>query len=201
MNTKPIIGILALQGNFQQHQDSFHRLGYKTREVRTVSELNGVDALVLPGGESSAVAQLEGSLKNIGIEEIGMFDAIKDAVSNGMPTFGTCMGSIILAKNIEGSGQGRLGLMDITVRRNAFGSQKYSFSEELTIPSIGEDPFQAVYIRAPIYVKAGKNVEILAKGHGGFVMARQNNMLITCFHPEVLDDDTRIHEYFLGMLN
>lgn len=199
MQKHPIIGVLALQGDFEEHCAVFHRLGYQTREIRSTSELQGINGLVIPGGESSAVAILESTLPNIGVEDIGMFDAIKEAILAGLPTWGTCMGSIVLAKKIEDSGQGRIGLMDITVRRNAFGSQKFSSEEWLTIPALGKEPFHTVYIRAPLYVKAGKGVEILAKAHGGFVMARQGNMLITCFHPEI-SNDTRVHEYFLGML-
>lgn len=195
----PIIGVLALQGDFEEHCAVFHRLGCQTREVRSTSELEGIDGLVIPGGESSAVAILESTLPNIGAEDIGMFEAIKKAILGGLPTWGTCMGSIVLAKKIEDSGQGRIGLIDITVRRNAFGPQKFSSEEWLDIPTLGKEPFHAVYIRAPLYVKAGKGVEILAKAHNGFVMARQANMLITCFHPEI-SNDTRVHEYFLGML-
>jgi 5'-phosphate synthase pdxT subunit len=195
----PIIGVLALQGDFEEHCAVFNRLGYVTREIRTASELQGIDGLVIPGGESSAVAILESTLPNIGIENIGMFEAIKKAIRIGLPTWGTCMGSIVLAKKIEGSGQGRIGLMDITVRRNAFGPQKFSSEELLDIPVLGKERFHAVYIRAPLYIKAAKSVDILAKAHGGFVMARQDNMLITCFHPEITDD-TRVHEYFLGMI-
>jgi pyridoxal 5'-phosphate synthase pdxT subunit len=109
------------------------------------------------------------------------------------------MGSIVLAKKIEDSGQGRIGLMDITVRRNAFGPQKFSSEEWIDVPALGDEPYHAVYIRAPLYTKAGKNVEVLAEAHGGFVMARQSNMLVTCFHPE-MSADTRVHEYFLGMI-
>jgi 5'-phosphate synthase pdxT subunit len=162
--------------------------------------LQGIDGLILPGGESSALAVLEQTLQNIGLEDIGMFEAIQQAIIGGMPTWGTCMGSIVLAKKIEGSGQGRIGLMDITVRRNAFGSQKFSFCELLDVPILGADPFYAAYIRAPLYIKAGKKVDILAKAYGGFVMARQNNMLVTCFHPEIVSD-RRIHQYFLGMIS
>ena len=200
MQKHPIIGVLALQGDFEEHSAVFRKLGYQTREIRSISELDGIDGLVIPGGESSAVAILESTLPNIGLEHIGMFDAIKKAILAGLPTWGTCMGSIVLAKKIEDSGQGRIGLMDITVRRNAFGPQKFSSEEWLDIPILGEEPFHAVYIRAPLYIKAGKGVEILAKAHGGFVMARQDNMLITCFHPEI-SNDTRVHEYFLVMIN
>lgn len=199
MQKQLIIGVLALQGDFEEHCTIFHRLGYQTREIRSTSELEGIDGLVIPGGESSAVAILEKTLPNIGVEEIGMFAAIKNAIVNGLPTWGTCMGSIVLAKKIEDSGQGRIGLMDITVRRNAFGPQKFSSEEWLDIPTLGKKPFHAIYIRAPLYIKSGKGVEILAKAHGGFVMARQDNMLITCFHPEI-SNDTRVHEYFLGMI-
>ena len=190
----PLIGVLGLQGDFEEHTAKFESLGAQTRDVRRTSDLESIDALVLPGGESTAVAILEKSeaAKNI-------FDDIRELGEQGLPIWGTCMGSILLAKDIEGSRQGRLGLMDISIHRNAFGPQKFSSETLLHIPALGEPNFPGVFIRAPIITKAGKSVEALAKTERGIVMAREKNLLATVFHPEVVED-TRVHEYFLEMV-
>lgn len=189
-----IVGVLGLQGDFREHIEKLGSLGAKTRDVRRTSDLEGIDALIIPGGESTAVAILEKSeaAKNI-------FDEIRELGKKGLPIWGTCMGSILLAKNIEGSSQGRLGLMDITIRRNAFGPQRFSSEIPLHIPGLGESDFPGVFIRAPLITKAGKNVEILGEVERGIVMAREKNLLATVFHPEVVDD-ARVHEYFLKMI-
>ena len=194
------IGILALQGDFAEHLSVFRSLGEDAFTVRTTEELAQADALVIPGGESTAVAKLENLLLMIGFAKHGMFDAIKERIISGMPVWGTCMGSIVLAKNIEGSGQGRIGLMDITVRRNAFGPQKFSSEQELVIPALGKKTFHGIFIRAPLYIDADSSVEILCNIEDGFVMAREGNMLATAFHPEITSD-VRVHQYFLGMIN
>jgi 5'-phosphate synthase pdxT subunit len=187
------IGVLGLQGDFREHIEKLRSLGAKTKDIRHVSNLDGVDALIIPGGESTAVAIVEKSDAAHGI-----FEKIRELSNNGLPIWGTCMGSILLAKNIEGSTQGRLGLMDITVRRNAFGPQRFSSEIPIPIPAIGGVDFPGVFIRAPLITKVGNNVDVLGQLEQGIVMAREKNLLATVFHPEVVDD-ARVHEYFLSM--
>jgi pyridoxal 5'-phosphate synthase pdxT subunit len=150
--SKPLIGVLGLQGDFREHIEKLHSLGAETRDVRRVSDLDGLDALILPGGESTAVAILESSKAAEGI-----FDEIRKLGESGLPIWGTCMGSILLAKDIEGSHQGRLGLMDISVKRNAFGPQRFSSEVPLHIPALGEQVFPGVFIRAPLITKAKRS--------------------------------------------
>lgn len=196
------IGILALQGDFSEHAGKIRELGHTPIEVRRVSELEDIDALIIPGGESTTIAILEDAASRFSRatpDAKPIFDAIAEKVRSGLPVWGTCMGSIVLAKDIEGSTQGRIGLMDITVRRNAFGPQRASSESWVDIPTLGSDPFPAVFIRAPLFIRAGENVEVLAGYAGGFVMAKERNMLVTAFHPEITDD-LRVHDYFLSMI-
>lgn len=197
------IGVLALQGDFREHVMKLRSLGCEVTEIRRTSQLDSIEALVLPGGESTAVAILENAESGFSSAEAehvhGLFEAIRSKGEVGLPIWGTCMGSILLAKDIEGSKQGRLALMDIKVRRNAFGPQRFSAERPITIPALGEDPFPGVFIRAPLILNTGADVEILTRVEEGIVMARENNLLATVFHPEVVDD-TRVHEYFLSMI-
>lgn len=177
-------------------------LGVPTKEIRHASELDAIDALILPGGESTAVAILESaetSFTSLPAKRPGIFDAIREKVLSGMPTWGTCMGSILLAKQIEGSVQGRIGVMDIVVRRNAFGPQRASSEIPISIPAIDSLPFPGVFIRAPLICSVGANVEILSRTDEGIIMAQEQHMLATVFHPEVVNDD-RVHRYFLTEL-
>lgn len=206
MSSSPLIGILALQGDFKEHASKFRTLGCETREVRRASELDGISALVLPGGESTTVALLEQAEPHIskGETQETIFDAIKRKAQFGLPIWGTCMGSIILSKEIEGSAQGRLALMDIKVRRNAFGPQRFSSEVPLSIPALGDLPFPGVFIRAPLILEVNGSAEVLGRietagDEAGIVMARQGKLLATVFHPEVVGD-TRVHEYFLKMI-
>lgn len=196
------IGITALQGDFREHAEKLQSLGHETREVRRISDLDGLDALIIPGGESTSNAIIEHTLTGLTSDRhecVGLFDAIKEKALAGLPVWGTCMGSILLAKDIEGSKQGRIGIMDISVRRNAFGPQKFSSEVDLDIPVFGDIPFPGIFIRAPLFLSAGDGVEVLSRYGDGFVMARQGNLLATAFHPEITDDD-RVHEYFIGMI-
>ena len=193
-----VVGVLALQGDFIEHIKMLEQCGVKAIAVRYAEELDGIDGLIIPGGESTAVAKLtdEGTAP--------IFSAIKEKLlsgkgKTGLPVYGTCMGSIFLAKDIEGSSQGRLAVMDIKVKRNAFGSQRRSFEFDMVIDALGAEAFPAVFIRAPIIVECGKNVEALATIDEGIVMARQDNLLVTAFHPEITDD-LRVHQYFLAMV-
>jgi 5'-phosphate synthase pdxT subunit len=196
---KTRIGVLALQGDFAEHIEALKRsdtdvLAFGVRYAHELLGDDAVDALVIPGGESTAIARLVDD----GNDPI--FAAIKERALGGMPIYGTCMGSIFLAKEIEGSSQGRLALMDITVRRNAFGPQRKSFESELMIAELGAGPFPAVYIRAPIIIRCAPTVTVMASIDEGIVMARQGNLLVTAFHPEIVDD-TRVHDYFVAMVN
>jgi 5'-phosphate synthase pdxT subunit len=189
----PKIAVLALQGDFAEHIEMLRRCGAIAFEARRSSDLAEADGLVIPGGESTAIAKLTHENSD------PIFDTIRSRVQSGMPVYGTCMGSIFLAKEIEGSNQGRLALMDIKVRRNAFGPQRRSFQSNLSIACLGQPDFPVVFIRAPIVLSCGPKVEVLARTEEGIVMARQENMLVTAFHPEITED-TRVHYLFLKMV-
>jgi 5'-phosphate synthase pdxT subunit len=182
------VGVLAIQGDFDKHAAAFARCGSPVSLVRTVEELAGVDRLAIPGGESTTVGKL--------LERFGLGDAIKERVAAGMPVWGTCMGMILLAKEVEGYEQYRLGVLDVTVRRNAFGAQIHSFEDEVCVKGF-DQPVTGVFIRAPIVVRSGPGVELLAEYEGATVAVRQGRLLATSFHPE-LTDDARMHEWFLG---
>ena len=205
LKNPPHIGVLALQGDFAEHILKLRELGAIATEVRRSSDLEDIDGLIIPGGESTTNAKLEAVISHISSRttshksQISVFDAIKQKAKSGMPVWGTCMGSILLATDIEGSMQGRIGLMDISVKRNAFGPQRESSEIALSIPELGVEPFPGVFIRAPLFLKAGKKVKILSKLGEGFVMAREENLLATAFHPEITADN-RVHQYFLQMI-
>ncbi len=187
------IGVLALQGDFAEHAKMLEKCGARASEIRHSWQLKDVQGLVIPGGESTAIATLTSDNGD------PIFDVIRERALAGMPIYGTCMGSIFLAKEIEGSHQGRLGLMDIAVKRNAFGPQRFSFETIIDIPELGEKEFHAVFIRGPVISSVGPDVKVLAQVEQGIVMARQGHYLVTAFHPEITED-TRVHEYFLNMV-
>lgn len=188
------VGILALQGDFREHEAMLQRIGIPTLQVRSPKHLEQVERLIIPGGESTTIGTL------LVIDKL--LEPIRARAQEGMPLWGTCAGAILLAKQIaEGrpAGQPALALMDITARRNAFGSQLESFETALTIPQIGEQPLQAVFIRAPILEAPESTVTILARlPDGAIVAAQQGRLLATCFHPELTGDD-RLHRYFLEL--
>lgn len=187
------VGVLALQGAFIEHENILARIGVEPVEVRLPGELEGLDGLILPGGESTTIGQVA--------ERWGLLEPIRAFARSGRPLWGTCAGMVLMAKEVVGgvSGQPRLELMDVVVRRNAFGRQVDSFEVGLEVPALGEEPFHAVFIRAPRIERVGKEVEILARLEDGAVVAvRQGNLLATAFHPELTDDD-RFHRYFLGL--
>lgn len=215
---KKKVAVLALQGDFAEHLHALDAVGASGFLLRKSEELERVDALIIPGGESTAIARLCQDNSD------PIFDAIKTKIDSGLPVYGTCMGSIFLAKMIEGSQQGRLASMDIRIRRNAFGSQRNSFETDLAIPCLGKPDFLAVFIRAPLVTACSARVEILASLPASItreikevppgdlsseansfaieqniVMARQDNILVSAFHPE-LTSDWRIHKYFLRMV-
>jgi len=187
----PRVGVLALQGDVVEHVRALERAGARVIEVRTPDDLAQVDALVVPGGESTTVIRL--------LARFGLIEPIKARVRDGMPFWGTCMGMIVAARDVAEMDQPTLGLLDVTVRRNAFGRQVDSAEVPLPIPALGARPFPAVFIRAPWIERTGSGVETLAEHGGHGVMVRQRNVLGTSFHPELTADD-RVHGYFLRMI-
>jgi len=189
------IGALALQGDFREHLAVVARLGYEGVEVRTPGELARVDALLIPGGESTAI----GRLATI----YGLMDPIRQAAADGMPMLGTCAGMIFLASGTTGDEQPQLGLLDVIVERNAFGRQVDSFEADLRVEGL-DAPMRAVFIRAPWIEKVGSAVEVLASvedpGGGGVhpVVVRQDRILATSFHPELTNDD-RLHSMLIDL--
>lgn len=183
--------MLALQGAFREHLAMLRRCGSEACEVRTVEDLEGVEGLIIPGGESTTVGKL--------MDRYGLDHAIRDRARKGLPLLGTCMGLILMAREIDGSDQPRLGVMDVTVRRNAFGRQVNSFECDLTVACVGPPPVRAVFIRAPYITRVGPGVEALALAEGKIVLARQGYLLGAAFHPE-LTEDTRIHRMFLDLV-
>ncbi len=187
------IGVLASQGAFIEHIEKLHQLGVEAMPVRLPEELEGLDGLIIPGGESTSIGRL--------MRDYRLTQAIRDKVRNGMPVFGTCAGMILMAKRSKDTRFEPLGLMDINVRRNAFGRQRESFETELNVPVLGEKPFPGVFIRAPLIEQVNGTVEVLAKlADGTIVAARDGKTLALAFHPE-LTDDPRFHQYFLEMVS
>lgn len=185
------IGVLALQGAFIEHEKKLRELGAETREVRLPSDLDGLDGLVMPGGESTTIGKLA--------VQYGLIEPLREFATS-KPTWGTCAGMIFLAKDIGIDRQPILGLMDITVNRNAFGRQVDSFEVDLSVSRLGDEPFHAVFIRAPVVTKVGNHVEVLAElADDRIVAAQSGHLLATAFHPE-LTADNRFHEYFLSLL-
>lgn len=187
------IGVLASQGAFAEHIITINKLDTEAVPVRLPEEFRGVDGLVIPGGESTSISKMMSSYN--------LMNEITTMAKDGMPVFGTCAGMILLARNISGNTTESLGLMDIRVKRNAFGRQVDSFETELDIPVIGDKPFLAVFIRAPIIETCESGVDVLARlENGTIVAARQGKLLVTAFHPE-LTGDLRIHRYFLDIVS
>ncbi len=185
------IGVLSYQGSVEEHMKSLGRLdGVEALEVKTLAALETVDALILPGGESTTIAKL--------LNIFCLAEPIKERIKNGMPVWGTCAGLILLAKSIVGE-KAHLALMDITVRRNAYGRQLDSFRSDALIPAVSEKPVPLVFIRAPWIESVGNGVEVLCELNSHIVAARQDNMLVTSFHPE-LTDDLSFHKYFADMI-
>lgn len=186
-----LVGVLALQGDVAEHVRALERTGARAVAVKTREELERVDGLVIPGGESTTVMKL--------LDRFALAEPIKARVHAGMPLWGTCMGMIVAAHDVAGLDQPTLDLIDITVRRNAFGRQNESAEVDLPIPAIGEKPFPAIFIRAPWIERLGPAVELLAERDGHGVMVREGHVLGTSFHPE-LGSDARVHAYFLKIV-
>jgi 5'-phosphate synthase pdxT subunit len=189
------IGVLALQGDFREHINSLTSLGVESIEVRTRSDLEQSSGLIIPGGESTAIQKLA--------TNFGLLEPIRSAIRDGLPTFGTCAGLIMLADEIlDGiSGQVGFGGLDISVRRNAFGNQLESFETQLTFEGISGSKIEAAFIRAPIVERVGEGVQILSKLNDGRVVAVRNETILgISFHPEI-SGEKRVHEYFVGMIS
>jgi len=186
------IGVLALQGAFIEHVKMLEHLGATPREVRLPSDLVGLDGLIVPGGESTTIGKL--------LVSYDLLDPLRKLVDSDFPIYGTCAGTILLAKDIGGLDQPLLAKMDLVVERNAFGRQLQSFETDLRIAGLGEAPFRAVFIRAPAIKSVGPTVETLAQlENGTIVAAREGSLLVSCFHPELTDDD-RFHRAFLELV-
>ncbi|MCJ7472058.1 MAG: pyridoxal 5'-phosphate synthase glutaminase subunit PdxT [Actinobacteria bacterium] len=188
------VGVLALQGDFKEHIKMLKDLNVPVIEIRSPKQLEEIDGLIIPGGESTTINKL--------MNKYGFKERLKDFRRSGKPIFGTCAGLIILASEVSGKGSG-LGFIDMKVKRNAYGRQIDSFEEMVSI-NFDHKPdrngFKSVFIRAPKIVYTGKNVKVLSSLNDEILLAREKNILVCAFHPE-LTDDTRIHKYFIEMIN
>jgi 5'-phosphate synthase pdxT subunit len=198
LSTPPRIGILALQGDVREHHAALTAIGVQPVSVRRASELTSIDGIIIPGGESTTMSRL--------LIVLGLLDPLRDALTEGLPAFGSCAGMIMLASNILDTRPDaqHLDALDITVRRNAFGRQVASFETDLELDGIDGGPMRAVFIRAPWVESTGASVQVLGTvpdgpAQGRIVAVRQGNVLATSFHPEVTGDH-RVHEYFVEMV-
>lgn len=193
----PHIGVLAIQGDVREHHRALQACGVRASAVKTAAELESVDGLVIPGGESTTMSIL--AVRN------GLFEPLRRLQAQGMPMYGSCAGLIMLADRVADgrSDQQTVGGLDITAQRNAFGRQVDSFEVDITMPAVGAPDFHAVFIRAPLVAQAGPHVEVLASvernGRSLMVAVRQGRLLATSFHPE-LTSDTRVHDLFIDMV-
>ena len=191
------IGVLALQGDFIEHEAALRRLGVQTRQARSADQLRGLDGLIIPGGESTTFCRL--------MQDFGLYDPLRACLKAGVPVWGTCAGMIVLARQASDLGFPTLEAIDICVRRNAYGRQVESFEAGIDAPDLGGGPFHAVFIRAPVVDEVGPGVQVLASlpaGRGDDaqpVAVRQGAVMATSFHPE-LTPDTRFHAYFLEIV-
>ena len=186
------IGVLALQGDFVEHINMLSKLGVDAAEIRLSSQLDSVDGLIIPGGESTTIVQL--------MDNFGLTEQIKSLIGNGLPVWGTCAGLIVLARDITDDRPKPLGIIDINVSRNAYGRQVDSFEVLVDIPKLGDPYFNAIFIRAPAINRIGDNVEVLGTlSDGQIIAAQERNIIVTSFHPE-LTDDVRFHKYFLDIV-
>ncbi|MGE4446377.1 MAG: pyridoxal 5'-phosphate synthase glutaminase subunit PdxT [Synergistaceae bacterium] len=191
MDRSLTVGVVAVQGAFEEHCSALRKLGVSVKEIRSASDLSTkVDGLVFPGGESTAQGKL--------LRESGLFDLILPMIKGGLPVYGTCAGMVLLAKRIENDNRRHFAVMDITVKRNAYGRQLGSFMTRGDFGGMGDIPMY--FIRAPYISSVGKDVVVLSSENGAITAAREANMLVTSFHPEVTDDLT-VHSYFLSMIS
>lgn len=186
------VGVLALQGTFIEHIDLLQQLGVEAPPIRLPHELDPLDGLVIPGGESTTMLRL--------MKSFGLIEPVRRMARHGLPIWGTCAGTILLATSVSNYQMETLDLMDLKVRRNAFGSQIDSFEVDLEVPPTGEEPFHAVFIRAPVIEEATAGIEILSRLPDGTIVAARQNLLLACaFHPE-FTHDLRFHRYFLSIV-
>jgi len=193
-NPRTRIGVLALQGDFEAHLKMLAELGIEGQAVRLPAQLEDLDGIIIPGGESTTIGKL--------MVMYGLDEPLRQAIRDGIPVWGTCAGLILLSKVTDNAkvGQPLLASMDIRTRRNAFGSQRESFETDLSVPVLGEAPFHAVFIRGPLIEEVGPGVEVLATlDDGSIVAVREGTLLGTAFHPEV-SGDPRFHHYFLRIV-
>ncbi|HTW13459.1 MAG TPA: pyridoxal 5'-phosphate synthase glutaminase subunit PdxT [Solirubrobacteraceae bacterium] len=181
----PLVGVLALQGGFEAHEKVLKRLGARTRQVRVPADLEGLDALILPGGESTVMT--------LGVEREGLAEPLRAFACSGAPVLGTCAGMIMLDRV-------HLGVLDMLAQRNAFGRQLHSFEADFEVEGLDGGPVHAIFIRAPWIAERGADVQVLADVDGHPVAVRQGNVLALSFHPELTGED-RLHRYFLGLLS
>lgn len=184
------VGVLALQGGVEEHVNHICKLGHEPILIKKEEDLKDIDRLILPGGESTTIGKL--------LRITGLMEPMRKKIQEGLKTWGTCAGMILLAKNIVGGEPIHLGVLDISVMRNGFGAQIDSFKSKVIIEEIDNKELELVFIRAPYVEEVGENVEILAKVQDKIVAAKKENILVTSFHPE-LTEDTRVLEYFLKM--
>lgn len=190
----PDIGVLALQGDVAEHARMLARAGANPVLVKHAEQLDQIDGLIIPGGESTTIGKL--------LRRFEMLAPLRARIENGMPVYGTCAGMILLANKVEDAAvdQPTLGAMNITVRRNAFGRQRDSFETDVNMPAVGDDPMHAVFIRAPLITNVHGDVDVLARlPDGRIVAAREGQCLVSSFHPELTDDD-RMHQLFTSMV-
>lgn len=184
------VGVLGLQGAFREHIMALEALGIGAAALRLPGQLEGLDGLIIPGGESTAIGKL--------MDSYGFYEPVADAVASGMAVWGTCAGAVLIAREVLDGvpGQRALGFMDVVVRRNAFGRQKDSFEADLRVKHLGHEPYRGVFIRAPWIESPGAGVEVLAEHEDHIVAAREGRALATAFHPE-LTGDLRMHRFFV----
>ena len=185
-----VIGVLAMQGDYEEHINILQDLDVSPVEIRNKNDLQNIDGIIIPGGESTTMGKL--------IRTLDIYDDLKEKIESGMPVWGTCAGMILLAKSICNDDTVHLGTMDIEVKRNAYGRQLGSFNTKSNVKGIGED-IEMVFIRAPYIENVDDNVKVLSVVDNNIVAAKENNMLVTSFHPE-LTSDYRVHKYFLKMV-
>ena len=186
------IGVLALQGSFSEHIESLTRLGVKAIEVRLASDLDSIDGLVMPGGESTTILKL--------LDEYDIREPLVEKIRSGLPVLGTCAGTVCLARDISSHDMSPLATLDISVERNGFGRQVESFEEDLVIDGLEGDAFRGVFIRAPVIESCSGNARVLARTSDGTIAAcREGNMIATAFHPEFVPD-LRMHRFFLDVV-
>ena len=190
-DAKPKVGVLDIQGDVPEHIRALETAGAEAVRVKTREALDAVDGLVIPGGESTTVGML--------LERFELMEPLRERVAQGMPLFGTCTGLILMAKEIEGSRQPRIGCLDVAVRRNAYGRQVDSFESDVNVAGVPGEPVRAVLIRAPQITRVDPGVEVLAEGETGPLLVRSGKLLGATFHPE-MTNESRIHELFVRMV-